>query len=286
MSALAPTKIPAGVTTKESPRHAGSPPQGAPSDSRTKFASSKDHQPEQGGKPAIAGRDNSVSGTEAERIRNRDWFPSGCWSGLSDQRITGLMSEHPRLPWELVMICASKSNRWGHARFNPGELEGLLGLSVSGKGVYKLLRRLSEAGAIAPESTPLCVVLDASLYRRDDNRTWTCKEPKHADRRKQKWANFGGFGWEHHRNEWNDLIAEGLSPEDALAKIKARNAAEASCTCPAPPVTTMCEFCGQLHMTWLADKEKAQQSGLPPPARPIVAPYREPGEPVSILDTR
>jgi hypothetical protein len=116
----------------------------------------------------------------------------------------------------LLMLTMERVNIWGHAAFDRGEVAELMGSRDrfrSGK------EKLIKAEMIAPESTQLCVVLSAVLYRRGDRRNRCCAEPTHRSRQRMLWLGAPFCKWEHTEGEWEDVLATPEKPENDPQKF-------------------------------------------------------------------
>ncbi|MFF4606164.1 hypothetical protein ACFY12_25915 [Streptomyces sp. NPDC001339] len=94
---------------------------------------------------------------KAERLPGR-----GPWFGLSQSvafeagRAKAIGSE-----LRLFLYAVSRADTYGHAEFEPGELEKRLGIQDS--GIRKLIGKLKKAGLAAPEANARCVLLAYEL---------------------------------------------------------------------------------------------------------------------------
>src|SRR5579859_546062 len=86
------------------------------------------------------------------------WFPEGFYSLHGDNAMLEFAAAQPLpTPMKLYFLCSARANRWGHAAFEPGELGKLLNCSPPTRRAA--VSSLKSAQMIAPDSTPLCVVL-------------------------------------------------------------------------------------------------------------------------------
>jgi hypothetical protein len=104
------------------------------------------------------------------------------------------------IPWRLWEMTLCRINNWGHAAFDPGELEmlvcGAAGASER-KALHRGFKTLIELSRISPDSTKLCVVVNDDLWRRGAGRgSWedSCSEPAHRAHRRHVWS--AAKGWD------------------------------------------------------------------------------------------
>lgn len=135
----------------------------------------------------------------------KKWFPEGYFSMHADKALAEIgASTSLHADMRLFFLCASRANVWGHAAFMPGEMQRLLGCSE--KTRRRALQSLRSAKIAAPQSTPLCVVLSASVWRRGNRATQTCIDPSHLDRQRLMWV--ADYGWEEQPGEWHELVRQ------------------------------------------------------------------------------
>jgi hypothetical protein len=101
--------------------------------------------------------------------------------------------------WRLWEITLCRMNNWGHAPFDPRELQMLVCGSVGDsekRAVARGFKTLTDLGRISPESTKLCVVVNDDMWRRGAGKgKWddTCSEPSHRPHRRHVWSAVGGW---------------------------------------------------------------------------------------------
>jgi hypothetical protein len=158
--------------------------------------------------------DTSITEPAAEGRATRYRFPSGAFGMVGDDGAKALAGD-TEIPsyMRLLFACFAKANVNGHCRFEPGEMKRLLagndGEPAQRSGIRYALGKLKAWGIIAPESTARCVVLDSVLYRRADNRHWSCDTHRDhpdlkGDHSDLKWVH--GLGWEGHAGEWDEWL--------------------------------------------------------------------------------
>jgi hypothetical protein len=141
--------------------------------------------------------------TKTQPTRRR--FPSGGYSMIGDDRAKALAGADMPSYVRLMFACFAKANVNGHCPFAPGEMKKTLGgEAIQRSAVRWALCKLISQGIAAPESTTRCVVLDASLYSRGDNRPWTCQV--HGERSQLKWVH--GLGWELKPGSWDKWLGD------------------------------------------------------------------------------
>jgi hypothetical protein len=98
------------------------------------------------------------------------------------------------IPWRLWEITLCRINNWGHAPFDPRELQMLVCGAV-GSSEYKAVQRgfkvLTTLERIAPDSTELCVAVNDDLWRRGAGKgAWAdmCSEPSHRPYWRHRWS--------------------------------------------------------------------------------------------------
>jgi hypothetical protein len=142
----------------------------------------------------------------AGRRRGREpqvYFPGdGFYSMQADQAMLEI-ADNPHAPttWRLYGVCAARANKWGHARFMPGELNR--GLGVVEETRRKAMNTLKSMQIIAPDSTTQCIVLSSLFFRRAV-RVEPCFEPKHARCKDLMWN--AAAGWEAAPGEWQNTL--------------------------------------------------------------------------------
>jgi hypothetical protein len=166
--------------------------------------------------------------------RKGQYFTDGFYSMHSDQRLLDIAGS-ANLPtaMRLYFLAAARMNIWGHAPFKPREIRQILKISEPTKN--KAIESLKTGKVIAPESTYLCIVLDAGVVRRADRATHTCIEPSHVDRQRLMWA--AGFGWETREKQWqenvNAVIARRITRKRRI--VEEEETIEEVAHMPAPP---------------------------------------------------
>jgi hypothetical protein len=105
---------------------------------------------------------------------------------------------------KLYFLCSARANTWGHAAFEQGELQKLLKCSRAAR--IRAFASLESAQLIAPDSTPLCIVLTGAIYRRGDRTPTPCREPSHKGKRDLIWIHYPEFGWEERPGQWASMI--------------------------------------------------------------------------------
>ncbi len=110
-------------------------------------------------------------------------------------------NRHMSIPWRLWELVLCRINNWGHAPFDPNELQMLACAAVGPserRAVNRGLKILSEnLGRISPDSTTLCVVVNADLWRRGAGKgKWDddCSEPAHRAYKRHTWSATRGWG--------------------------------------------------------------------------------------------
>jgi hypothetical protein len=142
---------------------------------------------------------------------------------FGDVRSKALSAEAGMDPYvRLMFACFAKANVYGHCPFEDREMKRVLarddGTPAHRNVVRSALNKLIRLGIAAPGSTTRCVVLDASLYQRGDNRHWSCSEPSHADRLDYRWVH-GLGGWVH-GDDWDDWLQRPEGREMVSAALK------------------------------------------------------------------
>ena len=147
-------------------------------------------------------------GSEIEPRRKRQaqpYFAESYFHMQADKTVAtiGAQRAMPSV-MQLYFLAASRANVWGHAPFESWtELENITGRTR--RGLEKALDTLKCSQVIAPESTHLCVVINAELYRRADKAFHPCKEPSHTGKEHRLWAY--SQGW-HTSKDWNEIVRE------------------------------------------------------------------------------
>jgi transposase InsO family protein len=154
--------------------------------------------------------------------RSRRHFDSGFFSMSGDIAMMQLATETSLPPsFRLYGAVVARANIWGHAAFAPGELSRILrdrsGDPCSDKVRRGAINALKSAKVVAPNSTSLCVVIDAHLNQRADRATRPCKESKHSQCDYLVWLS--DYGYESSRDAWKGALAE-TTPGGAMLKLK------------------------------------------------------------------
>jgi hypothetical protein len=136
------------------------------------------------------------------------WFPDeGFYSMQADQAMAEMAgNRHLPTTWRLYGACAARANRWGHAGFYPGELDKVIGCKDDTR--RRAMQTLKSGKIIAPESTTLCIVLSALIFRRS-GQVIPCFEPKHRDCRDLMWVPSQDPPWERVPGEWHGQLQAG-----------------------------------------------------------------------------
>ena len=148
-----------------------------------------------------------------------------------DMAMMQLASEtslHPS--FRLYGAVIARANKDGHAAFAPNELSAILvgrdGQPASDKKRRAAINSLKSAKVIAPNSTSLCIVIDAHLNQRADRSDRVCKEPAHARCDQLKWLS--DYGYEPSPGYWRDLLSNS-APGEARVTHCSITAAESHC---------------------------------------------------------
>lgn len=124
------------------------------------------------------------------------------FTAMSDQAVDKVQAcgnRHMSVAWRLWEITLCHMNNWGHAPFDPRQLQMLI-CGATGeperRAVDRGFKNLKALGRIAPESTPLCVVVNDDMWRRGAGKgKWddTCSEPSHRPYRRHVWSAKDGW---------------------------------------------------------------------------------------------
>jgi len=168
-----------------------------------------------------------MSGEIAVRTKGRTikrYFPDSYYSLQADKELAaiGLSGSLPTAS-KLDYLCRARMNRWGHAPFEQGEMRVVLG-GVTRATRNKALESLRRAKIIAPESTPLCVVLSSLVYRRADRMTTQCKEPGHAGMERLMWNHV--TGWEEEPDYYQKMLDDPDGYAHVVKLIRTRTVTE------------------------------------------------------------
>jgi hypothetical protein len=146
-----------------------------------------------------------VPANGGQRQPVKRWFPEGFYSMQADKGLMEIATS-TSLPtaMRLYFACAARANRWGHAPFMPGEMRRVL--RVSANTQKSAIQSLVSAKLAAPQSTAMCVALDAEAYRRGDRANRTCIEPGHVEQQKLMWVH--SLGWEEYPGCWHERVLD------------------------------------------------------------------------------
>jgi hypothetical protein len=148
----------------------------------------------------------NAGGVPAKRATKTPWFEKGFFSMHNDLAVMDAAGQKLPTAMRLWFMCCARANRWNHAPFMPQEMRDLLGCSPN--TMKSGLDSLKSARLVAPDSTPMCVVLAVEVYRRGDRANRTCIEVSHVDRQVNVWSQ--ALGWEARQGAWDELM--GMEP--------------------------------------------------------------------------
>lgn len=161
-------------------------------------------QPVNAGAAGNAGgkaKTGTIVARDGKRRPSTRYFQEGFYSLHGDRELLRMAGERLPTAMRLWFLCSARANIWGHAAFEPSEMGRLL--RVDRKTRTKALDSLRTGRCIAPESTPLCVVLNGAVYRRADRARSECREPAHSERRMLLWT---PGGWESEPGGWHAAL--------------------------------------------------------------------------------
>lgn len=153
---------------------------------------------------------------------------------VADRELELIESSPNETATERILAASQRRiNYYGHAAFNEGELQAILGRHRN--TVSNALRSLVARHRIAPESTSLCVILPLTFARRLNRgaNMQLCADPGHRrdNLRDRSWLRFNTDfqGWEDQPGQWDALLSEaptGLAAYEYMARQVAPQAAQ------------------------------------------------------------